>query len=155
MRPIAAAPNGDENDRETSSLTQQLAQPVKSLLIGQVAMASFDDRPRSFKGAVCMVGQCRVGRRCGAVNDLCLSGSDRLDWACRERMVPSLPPDMRTFHLLKAADILCANDSQQREGKELYNVGAERQKKSNGAKDRRVFRKDEGHAHLDLRSRVY
>ena len=27
------------------------------------------------------------------------------------RMVPSLPPEMRTFHLLKTADILCANDS--------------------------------------------
>lgn len=51
MRPIAAVPNGDENDRKTSSLTQQLAKPIKEFLIGQVAMASFDDRPRSFKNA--------------------------------------------------------------------------------------------------------
>jgi len=27
------------------------------------------------------------------------------------RMVPSSPPAMRTFHLLKTPDILCANDS--------------------------------------------
>src|ERR1035441_8243264 len=29
------------------------------------------------------------------------------------RMAPSSPPDMRTFHLLKTPDILCANDSGQ------------------------------------------
>jgi hypothetical protein len=28
------------------------------------------------------------------------------------RMDPSLPPDMRTLHLLKSPDILCANDKE-------------------------------------------
>ena len=43
------------------------------------------------------------------------------------RMVPSSPPAMRTFHLLKTPDILCANDS--RRSGNYYSVHSGRMKR--------------------------
>src|ERR1035437_6079746 len=38
------------------------------------------------------------------------------------RMAPSSPPDMRTLHLLRTPDILCANDSRQFGNYQLNNT---------------------------------
>jgi hypothetical protein len=56
------------------------------------------------------------------------------------RMVPSSPPAMRTFHLLKTPDILCANDS--RQSGHYYSVHSARMKRCQIASTARLANRE-------------
>src|ERR1039458_1308790 len=61
------------------------------------------------------------------------------DGSMLSRMAPSSPPAMRTFHLLKTPDILCANDNRQLGSYWLNNGSARRRLVTRGLQCRRYL----------------